>query len=237
MKMESVESSGFDRELAGMIDHTLLKPDATAEQIANLCWEAKEYGFKTVCINPFWVSFAAGLLAGSDVAISAVIGFPLGATTAASKVEEAVEAMANGATELDMVINIGALKSGQHQTVLDDIKGVTRAAQNKAIVKVILENCLLTEAEKVKACQLCVEAGANFVKTSTGFSTGGATKADVALMRRTVGPTLGVKAAGGIRDYETARAMIEAGATRIGTSSGVVIVTGTGAVEGEGGKY
>ncbi len=215
------------RDLACFIDHTLLKPDANREQIAKVCREAVEYNFCSVCVNPFWVPTVATLLQGSSVKVCSVIGFPLGATTPRTKAMEAEEAIAQGANEIDMVLNIGALKSGDYDGVLNDIKAVVKSAQGKAIVKVILETGLLNEAEKIKACQLSVEAGANFVKTSTGFGPGSATVEDISLMRRVVGPEIGVKASGGVRDYDTAVAMIKAGASRIGTSSGIQIITGT----------
>ncbi|MED1783047.1 deoxyribose-phosphate aldolase [Brevibacillus fortis] len=207
------------------IDHTLLKPDATQEMIDKLCAEAREHDFMSVCVNPYWVKRSAELLAGSDVKVCTVIGFPLGASTIESKAAETRDAIANGATEVDMVLNVGALKSGDLETVKKDIVAVKQAAGD-ILLKVILETCLLTEEEKVVACKLSVEAGADYVKTSTGFSTGGATVEDIALMRKTVGPNVGVKASGGVRDGETAVAMIEAGASRVGTSSGVSIVTG-----------
>jgi deoxyribose-phosphate aldolase len=214
--MNNNENLEFNRDLAAMIDHTLLKPEATAEQISKLCQEALQYEFKSVCINPFWVPLAAMLLKGSKVDICTVIGFPLGAITASAKANEVVEAIKNGATEVDMVLNIGALKSGQYDVVLNDIKTVVHAAKRGTIVKVILETGLLTDAEKVKACELCKQAGADFVKTSTGFGPGGATVEDIALMRKIVGEKMGVKASGGIRNYETAMAMVKAGANRIG---------------------
>ena len=207
------------------IDHTLLKPDASQEQIMNLIEEATEHDFASVCVNPTWVAFAAQALKGTDVKVCTVIGFPLGANTPEVKVFEAEDAIQNGADEIDMVINIGALKSQDYELVEKDIRAVVEAAKG-TLVKVIIETCLLTEDEKVKACQLAQEAGADFVKTSTGFSTGGATVADVTLMRKTVGPDMGVKASGGARSYEDALAFIEAGATRIGASSGVAIMKG-----------
>jgi deoxyribose-phosphate aldolase len=216
----------FMNNIAKMIDHTLLKPETTKEQIVKLCEEAKQYNFASVCVNPTWVATAAELLKGSDVKVCTVIGFPLGANTPEVKAFETKNAIENGATEVDMVINIGALKSGDDELVEKDIRAVVEAAKGKALVKVIIETCLLTEEEKVRACELAVKAGADFVKTSTGFSTGGATVEDVALMRKTVGPEIGVKASGGVRDAQTAQAMIDAGATRIGTSSGVAIVQG-----------
>lgn len=207
------------------IDHTLLKPESTQEQIAKLVSEAKEYDFASVCVNPTWVSYCANELSGTDVKVCTVIGFPLGATTSTTKAFEAKEAIENGASEVDMVINIGLLKSGQYQVVEDDIRAVVEASGDK-VVKVIIEACLLTDEEKVKACELSVSAGADFVKTSTGFSIHGATVEDVALMRKTVGDKVGVKAAGGARSLADAEAFIAAGATRIGTSAGVAIVNG-----------
>ncbi|WP_277291176.1 deoxyribose-phosphate aldolase [Streptococcus orisratti] len=207
------------------IDHTLLKPDSTQEQIDKLIAEAVEYGFASVCVNPTWVAHSAKALKDSGVNVCTVIGFPLGANTSATKAFETKNAVANGADEIDMVINIGALKSGDYQLVEDDIRAVVEASEEK-LVKVIIEACLLTEQEKVKACQLSVAAGADYVKTSTGFSTHGATVADVTLMRQTVGPNIGVKAAGGARSFADAQAFIKAGATRIGTSAGVAIVSG-----------
>ncbi|MFA5138645.1 MAG: deoxyribose-phosphate aldolase [Elusimicrobiota bacterium] len=207
-----------------MVDHTLLKPGATQEEIGKLCKEAREYCFASVCVNPSYVSLAAKLLAGSGVKVCTVVGFPLGSTTPTVKAIEARDAMANGAEEIDMVINVGALKSGNDALVADDIRAVRDATRGK-LLKVILETSLLTNDEKVRACRMSKEAGADFVKTSTGFGGGGATVEDVKLMRETVGPLLGVKASGGIRDTATARAMIEAGANRLGTSASVAIVT------------
>ncbi|HEM3721499.1 TPA: deoxyribose-phosphate aldolase [Streptococcus suis] len=207
------------------IDHTILKPETTQEQVEKILAEAKEYDFASVCVNPTWVVLAAESLKDSDVKVCTVIGFPLGANTPAVKAFETKDAISNGADEIDMVINIGALKTGNYDLVLEDIKAVVEASGDK-LVKVIIEACLLTDDEKVKACQLSQEAGADYVKTSTGFSTGGATVADVALMRKTVGPDMGVKASGGARSYEDAIAFIEAGASRIGTSSGVAIMNG-----------
>lgn len=223
--MSESSNTAFDRKLAGMIDHTLLKPEATAEQIGNLCREAGDFLFKSVCINPFWVPLAAQVLKNTQVCVGTVIGFPLGAVSTASKVQEAREAVDNGAVEIDMVVNIGALISGQINTVGGDIQAVVKAVEGRALVKVILETCFLTPEEKITGCRLAVEAGAQFVKTSTGFGPGGATVEDIALFRQTVGPDMGVKASGGIRDYETALAMIQAGANRIGTSAGIKIVT------------
>lgn len=208
-----------------MIDHTLLKADATEQQILKLSDEAKQYGFASVCVNPAWVKLCAEQLAETPVKVCTVIGFPLGASTSATKAFETVDAIENGAEEIDMVLNIGALKAGQFDVVRDDIRAVVEAA-NGTLVKVILETCLLTDEEKVKGCQLSVQAGADFVKTSTGFSTGGATVEDIALMRKTVGPHIGVKASGGVRSLEDMIKMIEAGATRIGASSGVAIMKG-----------
>ncbi|MEK4424543.1 deoxyribose-phosphate aldolase [Solibacillus sp. FSL K6-1523] len=210
---------------AKMIDHTLLKAEASASQVQKICDEAKQYVFASVCVNPTWVKFCAEQLAGTEVKVCTVIGFPLGASTSAVKGYETKDAIANGAGEIDMVINIGALKDGRFNVVLEDIKAVVNAA-NGTLVKVIIETCLLTDEEKVKACELAVEAGADFVKTSTGFSTGGATAEDIALMRKTVGPTIGVKASGGVRSLEDMKAMIDNGATRIGASSGVAIMNG-----------
>lgn len=207
------------------IDHTLLKPESTQTQIDKLIAEAVEYQFASVCVNPTWVSYAAKALKGTEVNVCTVIGFPLGANTSSVKAFETKDAVANGADEIDMVINIGQLKSGQYDAVEADIRAVVEASGDK-LVKVIIETCLLTDDEKVKACQLAVAAGADYVKTSTGFSTAGANIADVTLMRKTVGPNIGVKAAGGTRSYADAEAFIKAGATRIGTSAGVVIVNG-----------
>ncbi|MEH7343765.1 deoxyribose-phosphate aldolase [Bacillus sp. JJ1532] len=214
------------KNVAGMIDHTLLKADATKEQIEKICAEAKEYQFASVCINPAWVKLSSQLLSGTDVKVCTVIGFPLGASTPETKEFETKNAIENGATEVDMVINIGALKSGDHELVERDIRAVVNAAKGKALTKVIIETSLLSEVEKVRACEISVKAGADFVKTSTGFSTGGATVEDIALMRKTVGPNIGVKASGGVRSAEDAQKMIQAGATRIGASSGAAIVNG-----------
>lgn len=207
------------------IDHTLLKADATQESIKELCRQAKEYDFVSVCINSSNIELAKEELKGTDVKICTVIGFPLGATTTESKVFETTDAIEKGADEVDMVLNIGALKSKNFDIVLRDISEVAKAAHNKGkILKVILETCLLEKDEIIKACQLSKEAGADFVKTSTGFSTGGAKEEDVALMRKTVGDLMGVKASGGIRTLEKARLMIENGATRLGVSAGVQIM-------------
>ena len=221
-----------DLDIAAMIDHTLLKPDATPDQIAQLCYEARKYGFASVCINPGHVKLCADLLRGSNVKVCTVIGFPLGATSPEAKVYETETALRDGATEIDMVINIGALKGGDNTWVARDIRGVVETAHNaRAIVKVIIETSLLTDEEKVTACLLAKQAGADYVKTSTGFAGGGATVEDVALMRRVVGPEMGVKASGGVRTFEEARSMVQAGATRIGASAGVKIVQGEQAAE------
>ncbi|MDN6161608.1 MAG: deoxyribose-phosphate aldolase [Atopostipes sp.] len=212
--------------MAQYIDHTILNADATQADIKKVCKEAVEYNFKTVCIQPYWIPFAKKELEGTEVGLTTVIGFPLGANTSEVKVNEAKQALKNGADEVDMVINIGALKSEDYDSVLKDIKAVVEAVDKNALVKVIIETALLTKKEKIKASELSKKAGADFVKTSTGFSSGGATVEDVKLMRATVGPELGVKASGGVRSYEDAQAMIEAGATRIGASSGITIVKG-----------
>jgi deoxyribose-phosphate aldolase len=212
--------------LAKMIDHTALKADTSKEQIVALCMEAKEYKFASVCVNPTWVETTAELLKDSGVDICTVIGFPLGANTPETKAFETKDAIAKGATEIDMVINVAALKAGDNKLVEREIRGVVEAAKGKALTKVIIETCLLTDEEKERVCHLAVQAGANFVKTSTGFSTGGATVEDITLMRKAVGPTIGVKASGGVRSLADAKAMIEAGATRIGASSGIAIVNG-----------
>ena len=214
------------KSIAAMIDHTLLKPDASEAQIAKLCAEAREYAFASVCVNPGYVRQCAAALAGSPVKVCTVIGFPLGATTSESKAFEARDAVEKGAQEVDMVVNVGKIKSGAWDYVKSDIQAVVDAVKGKALTKVIIETCLLTDEEKVRVCTLAKEAGADFVKTSTGFSTGGATAADIALMRRTVGPEMGVKASGGIHNAAEALAMIEAGATRIGASAGIAIVNG-----------
>jgi len=213
------------REIAALIDHTLLKPQATAADIRRLCQEARQYGFAAVCVNPYWVPLAASELAGSPVHVATVAGFPLGANTTRTKVAEAEAAAAAGAREIDMVLNIGELIAGNLEAVQSDIAAVVATAHGRgAIVKVILETCLLNDDQKTAACELSQQAGADFVKTSTGFSTHGATVHDVALMRRTVGPDMGVKASGGIRTLDEFESMRAAGATRIGTSSGVQIV-------------
>ncbi|WP_121616525.1 deoxyribose-phosphate aldolase [Virgibacillus halodenitrificans] len=216
----------MNNELAKYIDHTQLKPDTTKDSIEKLVAEAKEYEFVSVCVNPSWVPFCYEKLKDTNVKVCTVIGFPLGATSTQSKVFETEQAIKDGATEVDMVINIGLLKSGEDDPVKQDIAAVVKAAENKALTKVIIETSLLTEDEKIRACKLAKEAGADFVKTSTGFSTGGATVEDIKLMRKTVGSDLGVKASGGVRDLETTKAMIDAGATRIGASAGVDIIHG-----------
>jgi deoxyribose-phosphate aldolase len=218
-------SGGAAGTVAAMIDHTLLKPDATRKDIETLCREAAEYRFATVCVNPTWVALCARLLRDAGVSVTSVVGFPLGATTADVKHYETRRAIFDGAREVDMVINVGALKSGDLRTVERDIEGVaTPCREGGALSKVIIEAALLTDEEKVTACLLAKAAGADYVKTSTGFGPGGATAADVALMRRTVGEEMGVKAAGGVRDLEGLKAMVAAGATRIGASAGVRIV-------------
>ena len=222
-------------DLAQYIDHTLLKANASEEQIVKLCAEARENQFASVCVNPGYVPLASKELAGSGVKTCCVIGFPLGATTTEAKALETTDSIKKGAEEVDMVINVGQVKSGNWVYVKKDIEEVVAAARGKALVKVIIETCLLTDEEKVKVCAIAKMAGADFVKTSTGFSTGGATVEDVRLMRQTVGPDMGAKASGGVRDYETAVAMIEAGATRIGTSNGISIVAGEGGSKKESG--
>lgn len=214
----------MEKKLSKYIDHTLLKADATEKQIIKLCNEAKEYDFASVCVNTCYVPLCAELLNGSDVKVCCVVGFPLGAMSSEAKAFETKWAVENGAEEVDMVINIGKLKDRDFDYVKRDIEAVV-AAKGDAIVKVIIECCLLTDDEKVEVCKICKEAKADFVKTSTGFSTGGANVSDIALMRKTVGPEMGVKAAGGIHSYDEAMAMIEAGATRIGASAGIEIVT------------
>lgn len=215
-----------DNVLARMIDHTLLAPSASRDQIADLCDEAVELCFATVCVNPWWVRMATERLASTPVRVCTVIGFPLGANRSETKAYEALRAVEDGATELDMVINVGALKSRAYTDVERDVATVVRAAEKRARVKVIIETALLSDEEKVKACVLSQAGGAHFVKTSTGFGPGGATEEDVRLMRRAVGAALGVKASGGVGDQPTALRMIEAGATRIGASAGIRIVRG-----------
>jgi deoxyribose-phosphate aldolase len=217
----------MDKEsLARLIDHTLLKADATEAAVKNICEEAKKYRFASVCINPANVKLAAEILKDSEVKVCTVIGFPLGANTSRVKAFETQDAIAAGAQEVDMVINIGKLKDKEYQYVKEDIKAVVEAAKGKALTKVIIETCLLTDAEKIAACKLAKEAGADFVKTSTGFSTGGATPEDIKLMRETVGTEMGVKASGGVRCVEDAVKVIEAGATRIGASASIGICEG-----------
>lgn len=213
-------------DISKTIDHTLLKPDASKASIRKLCDEAAQYGFMAVCVNPSHIVLCKELLKGTEVKVATVVGFPLGANTTETKVFETRDSVLKGADEIDMVINIGALKEGDYKLVEDDIKAVVDACKGQAIVKVIIETCLLTDDEKRKACELSMSAGAHFVKTSTGFSTGGATFEDVTLMKAVVGDKLEVKASGGVRDRETAFRMIEAGATRIGTSSGIKIIEG-----------
>lgn len=210
--------------VASMIDHTILKADTTKEMVEKVCQEAREYGFASVCVNTYYAKMVTELLAGTDVKTCCVVGFPLGAMMTSAKAYETQMAVEAGAKEIDMVINVGALKDGDYEIVKEDIKAVVEAAKDKAIVKVIIETCLLTDDEKIKACELSVEAGAHFVKTSTGFSTGGATKEDIELMRKVVGPNIGVKASGGIRTLENLLTMKEAGASRVGASSSVAIV-------------
>lgn len=210
------------KKLAGMIDHTLLKADATPEAVRRLCAEARQWRFASVCVNGSYVELAARELAGSGVKVCTVVGFPLGAASSAAKAAEARDAVERGADEVDMVLNVGRLKAGDDAYVRDDVAAVRKAAGGRTL-KVILETCLLTDAEKERACRICREAGADFVKTSTGFSSGGATEADVALMRAAVGPDRGVKASGGIRTRSDAERMIAAGASRIGASASVAI--------------
>ena len=215
-----------ERNIAQYIDHTLLRANATEAQIRRLCEEAMEYHFASVCVNTCYVPLAAELLKGSGVKTCCVVGFPLGAMSTEGKAFEAADAVKKGAEEVDMVINVGAIKSGNWDYVKEDIERVVKASHDKALVKVIIETCLLTDEEKVHACITAKEAGADFVKTSTGFSTGGATVEDIQLMRETVGSEMGVKASGGVRTLADAEAMIKAGATRLGTSAGVAIAQG-----------
>ena len=220
----------FDSSIAALIDHTLLKPEATAADIRKVCAEARHYSFASVCVNPYWVRLVAGELAGSPVKVCSVVGFPLGASATQIKVAETAAAIRDGASEIDMVLNIGELRAGNHDAVRGDIQAVVEIAHAcGAIVKVILETALLTDEQKVAASLLAKEAGADFVKTSTGFGPGGATAADVALMRRTVGPAMGVKASGGVRTLEDLKAMAAAGANRVGASASVKIVEASGA--------
>jgi deoxyribose-phosphate aldolase len=230
-------SGGPAGAVSSMIDHTLLKPDATRQEVEKLCREAAEFHFATVCVNPTWVAFAASKLRGSGVGVTSVVGFPLGATTADVKHYETRRAIFDGATEIDMVINVGALKSGDLRVVERDIEAVTSPCRETGVLsKVIIEAALLTDDEKVTACTLAKAAGADFVKTSTGFGPSGATVTDVALMRRIVGAEMGVKAAGGVRDYEGLKAMVAAGATRVGASAGVKIVQESRGQKGAGGS-
>lgn len=220
-------------KIAKMIDHTVLKAVTTKEEVIKVCNEAKEYGFFSVCINPTNIELAKKELEGSDVKVCTVIGFPLGANTKEVKAFETRDAIAKGADEVDMVINIGALKDKNYDLVYEDIKAVVDAANKEALVKVIIETCYLTDEEKVKACELAVKAGTDYVKTSTGFGTGGSTPADIKLMRETVGENIGVKASGGVRTAEDAKAVIEAGASRIGASASIAIVTGEESIKSD----
>jgi deoxyribose-phosphate aldolase len=220
----------FDRAIAGLIDHTILRPEATEKEVRQTCAEALNYEFASVCVNPFWVPLVASELAGSRVKVCTVAGFPLGATSTSAKTAETLGALRDGAREIDMVINIGALRGGNKNAVSKDIHAVAGASHDHgAIVKVIIETALLNDAEKVLACKLAVDAGADFVKTSTGFSKSGATTEDVALMRRAVGLSIGVKASGGIRTLDDLKAMVTAGATRIGASASVRIMEASAA--------
>lgn len=208
-----------------LFDHTILKADAGEQAVKKICNEAKEHGFMSVCVNSYYTAFVAEQLKGTDIKVCTVVGFPLGQMSTKAKAFETACAVADGAQEIDMVINVAALKDEKYDVVAEDIQAV-KAACGDALLKVILETCLLNKEEIVKACELCVEAGADFVKTSTGFSAGGATAEDIALMRKTVGPDVGVKASGGVRDAETAMAMVEAGASRIGASATIAILAG-----------
>jgi deoxyribose-phosphate aldolase len=229
------EAGGVEPDLAPLIDHTLLKPDATVSEIEQLCAEALKFSFASVCINPGYVPLCARLCKGSDVKVCTVIGFPLGATSTASKAFEAEQAIRDGAQEVDMVINVGMLKTGEHDYVESDIFAVTSTARRSRVLsKVIIETGLLTDEEKIKACVLAKRAGADFVKTSTGFAKGGATAGDVALMRRVVGSAMGVKASGGVRSREDALAMVASGADRIGASASVKIVSGESGTSSKG---
>jgi deoxyribose-phosphate aldolase len=218
----------YDPAVARLIDHTILKPEATRDEVRQVCAEAVKYGFASVCVNPFWVTMVAEALAGSPVKVCTVVGFPLGATSTAAKVAETLKALKDGAEEIDMVMNIGALRGGERDLVQDDIQSVVAASHaHSAIVKVIIETALLDDAQKALACRISQSAGADFVKTSTGFSKSGATTADVALMRRTVGPGMGVKASGGVRTLDDLKAMVAAGASRVGASASVSIMEAT----------
>lgn len=231
--MRAVSPPVTAASLAPLIDHTLLRADASQTDVRRYCAEAAEHGFASVCVNPVHVALVSKALAGSGVKTCSVVGFPLGATTPADKAAEAAHAIENGADEIDMVIDIGALREGRLDAVAADIAAVRAATQGK-ILKVIIEACLLDDDQKRAACRISAEAGADFVKTSTGFSTGGATEADIALMRGVVGDALGVKASGGVRTFAQAEAMIAAGATRIGASSGVALLTGAGGDDARG---
>jgi deoxyribose-phosphate aldolase len=213
-------------QIASRIDHTLLRADGTQNDIIQLCNEAIQYKFATVCVNPYWVPIAAQALKSSTVGITTVIGFPLGSSSSLIKAAEASDAISNGATEIDMVLNIGAMKSADYKAVERDIHGVAQACNGKAILKVIIETCYLTDDEKRLAAELCIIAGADFVKTSSGFGPSGATLKDIQLLRKIVGDVMGIKASGGVRDLPFALQLIEAGATRLGTSSGIALVTG-----------
>jgi deoxyribose-phosphate aldolase len=226
VKKQSSASRISQTELASYIDHTLLKPEAIEPQFEQLCNEAVKYKFKSVCVNSSWVPFVAKKLRGTGVIICSVIGFPLGGMDTRSKAFEARSAIASGATELDMVINVGALKSGNLKLVEEDIRAIKRACRSTTLLKVILETGLLTEAEKILACEISKKAGADFVKTSTGFAGSGATVEDIALMRRIVGPAMGVKASGGIKTFDQAMALINAGANRLGCGASVAVITG-----------
>lgn len=218
----------FDRSVARLIDHTILKPEATRDDVRQVCAEALQFEFASVCVNSFWAKFVAAELRNSPVKVCVVAGFPLGASSTSAKVSETLAAVRDGAAEIDMVINIGALRGGEREIVKEDIRGVVAASHSRdAIVKVIIETALLDDAQKVLACRLAQDAGADFVKTSTGFSTSGATTTDVSLMRRTVGKSMGVKASGGIRTLADLKAMVAAGADRIGASASVRIVEET----------
>ena len=225
--LESLPNEVDINNLAATCDHTVLKPDTTKKTIEKFCQEAMEWGFASVCVNPTHVRYASSILRGSKVKVCTVIGFPLGANTPLVKAAEVRDAIANGAQEVDMVINIGAVKDGNYDLVARDIKAVVDAAAGQALTKVIIETCLLTEQEKIKVCLLAKDAGADYVKTSTGMSTGGATVEDILLMRKTVGPDMGVKASTGVNNREIALDLIRAGATRLGTSKGIAILTGT----------
>jgi deoxyribose-phosphate aldolase len=229
------DAGGIEPDLAGMIDHTLLKPDALVSEIEKLCGEAKKYGFASVCINPCYVPLCAKLLRGTEVKVCTVIGFPLGATSTAAKAFETEQAIRDGAQEVDMVMNVGMMKSGEHEYIEQDIFAVVSTARRyRVLTKVILETGMLTDEEKIKACILAKRAGADFVKTSTGFGKGGATAGDIALMRRVVGSAMGVKASGGVRSREDALAMVASGADRIGASASVKIVSGEPAETAKG---